>query len=359
MTDLTPKFRQYIAILDAGSKSSDSIAKNAQGTSNKLKEFELKDSFIKECYNLLNFIKELLKILASVEVEYSNENDLNMSEMEKDDFDTEFRLQFQQYIQKFKNLEKYERERQKLIESQIINSKSNILDKFTRNDDNRNVLVEFHTTNNKFRTGILQSLNLAISSVSSRFTTMQQNRLAIQKKFELFDLNAEIRPSTPMSQSVEPLKLNIDDRQSPSPSSEHIEEPLSITVSHAPVETVQQEVKQYEETISKLTQEQIQLLQIEHEELLNEKNAQLKTVEKINKTILDIVSIQSELSTHLQSQSQNINTMLDNQDSIEINIQKGNQQLKKAKKTASRTAKMTKYLAIIIGILILFLDYIS
>ena len=100
-----------------------------------------------------------------------------------------------------------------------------------------------------------------------------------------------------------------------------IEEPLSITV-QSPVETVQEEVKHYEETMSKLTQEQLQVLETEHEELLNQKNEQLQHVEKINKTILDIVSIQSELSTHLQAQSQNINTILDNQADIQVNIER-------------------------------------
>lgn len=132
----------------------------------------------------------------------------------------------------------------------------------------------------------------------------------------------------------------------------------SVSQSHL-VESTQDEVKTYEDTISKLTQEQLQMLETEHEELLHQKNEQLKKVEKINKTILDIVSLQSDISANLQVQSQNINNILDSQEDIDLNIKEGNKQLTKAKRAAGRTAKMTTIIAIVLGILIIFLDYVG
>lgn len=356
MTDLTPTFKDILNIFDEDNrKNGITPSKAAPHKDKSVAKFELKDYFIQECYELLNFLRELRKVLVSIKKDYYNSNDINMTEIQKDDFDTEFRLQFQKYVQKFRALENYEDERQTLIQKSILSSNSNVMNMFKGNESKESILAEFHKTNDKFRMGILQSLNLLITAISSQFASMQQGRLAQQRKFELFDLNDEnlgLNDTPAMSHE----QLVRDDN---TPINTTVEEPLSITVSHSAVENVQQEVKQYEETMSKLSQEQVQLLETEHEELLNEKNEQLKAVEKINKTILDIVGIQNELSTHLQAQSQNINTMLDNQEEIDINIRKGNTQLKKAKSSSSRTANMTKYLAIIIGILILFIDFIN
>lgn len=363
MTDITPVFKKFVGVFDEDSNKDNLISRKNTANASKIEEIELKDSFINECYSLLRFMGELKRVLDSIKTEYNNENDASMSENDKDEFDTEFRLQYQQYVQKFKALEKYETERQDLITKRIISPANGMMGKLTMHQSRQNAIVEFHKTNNKFRTGILQSLNLSIGSVSTEFAEMQQERLSQQRKFELFDLNAGMNlndtPLTSTDNFAGTANITQNLNRTGTPPDDAIEEPLSITVSHGPVENVQQEVKQYEETMSKLTQEQIQLLETEHEELLNEKNEQLKAVEKINKTILDIVSIQGELSTHLQAQSQNINTMLDNQEEIDINIRKGNKQLRKAKDTASRTANLTKYLAVIIGVLILLLDYIS
>ncbi|CCD22479.1 Ufe1p NDAI_0A03220 [Naumovozyma dairenensis CBS 421] len=360
MTDLTPVFQKYINIIK--SEYPERVHKlPADAHSKQLKSksaLQLKDTFIKECYDLLNCLIELKKILSSIESQYKS--DVDMTELEKDDFDTDFRLQFQKYIQKFQLLEKYENERQNLINERVINPhKSNLslgnlfhIHGSSASDDASSI-ISFHVTNNKFRLGVLQSLNLLIGVVSSKFTAMQQDRLESQRKFELFDFNSGIHTSSNINeQIITPATSTIDTND--------IVSATSLTVSQSnPVETVQDEVKLYEDTVSKLTGEQLQILQSEHEELLNDKNDQLAKIEKINKSIMDIVSVQTDLAAHLQIQSQNINNILDNQDDIEVNIRQGNKQLNKAKKAAGRTAKLTTYLAIFFGILILFLDYIS
>ena len=361
MGDLTPLFKKCVQIID------DEIARDPNFKrpvakdldSDQLERFRLKDTFVKECYDLLNFLMELRRVLTTIEPEYANDNNLNMTESEKDDFDTEFRLQYQQYIQKFKQLEKYETDREQLIETQLTSAEHSLKNLLLGSRSERtDTLRAFHTMNNRYRMGILQSLNLELGSVSSQFTAMQQERLESQRKFEFFDPNSGgVRTLTPIQTKFDESS-SVNGNGSGDELGDKIEEPLSITV-QSPVETVQEEVKHYEETMSKLTQEQLQVLETEHEELLNQKNEQLQHVEKINKTILDIVSIQSELSTHLQAQSQNINTILDNQADIQVNIEKGNKQLKNAQQRASRTAQMTKFLAILFGILILLLDYIS
>lgn len=332
MTDLTALFQKYVNIIEEHDEDPN-LPTTTKANSSELGRYALKDSFIKECHDLLKLLIELRKVLKSIESQYMSETD--MTESEKDDFDTELRLQFHQYVQKFRHLEKYEKERQQIISEKMLSAQAHVA--FFFQGTNSEELSIFYKASNEFRSGVLQSLSMWLNVVSTQFTSMQQERLASQRKFEGLDFNSGLQS---------PQELN------------EIVSVSSVSQSHA-IESTQDEVKHYEETISKLTQEQLQLLETEHEELLNQKNEQLKKVEKINRTIMDIVTIQNEISTNLQAQSQNINNILDHQDDIGINIKEGNKQLTKAKKAAGRTAKMTTYIAVILGILILFLDYIG
>ncbi|EDO19549.1 hypothetical protein Kpol_1018p81 [Vanderwaltozyma polyspora DSM 70294] len=331
MSNLTPLFNKYVEVINESLDKSVNDGLTSNESSRNAMQLKLDDSFIKECCDLLKVSSELRKVLRVVEQEYRNES--GMSENEKDDIDTELRLQLQKYVQKFKHLQDYEQKRQKLIEDEVLSSKNNMV--YFLQGKNSDKVTLFHRSNNEFRSGILQSLNMWLNSVSNKLTSMQQERLDSQRKFD------------------EPIFNSI-------PSELEIDSPVSVSVTQSqPLETTKDEVKHYEETISKLTQEQIQLLETEHEELLNHKNDQLKKVENINKTILEIATIQNELASHLQEQSQNINNILDNQDTIEVNIQEGNKQLTKAKRAAGRTAKMTTYMAILLGLFILLLDYVG
>ncbi|KAH7582235.1 Syntaxin UFE1 [Nakaseomyces glabratus] len=340
MSNLTPLFRQYVSII---ADESTGLQEAQSETKSSLNEIVTRDSFLKECRSLAKFLFELNTVLKSVCEEYMN--DFSMTEAEKDNFDAEARLQLQEYVKKLKHLEQYEEGRRKLIDEQIrkISGSLNFFKYNNRNIDKRD-FISYQNFNNDFRSGVLRSLNLWLKYVSSEFSNMQQERLASQRKFQ---------QSLSFSQPSQEVDLN-------NHSEVDLTESISLTVSQSqPVEHIQDEIKQYEETISQLTQEQLQVLETEHEELINQKNEQLKKVGLINKTIMEIVGVQSELAAHLQVQSQNINSMLDNQDIIETNITKGNKELKKAQRAAGKTAKLTTYIAVIIGILILLLDYIS
>ncbi|QLG74066.1 hypothetical protein HG535_0F05780 [Zygotorulaspora mrakii] len=334
MTDQTALFRKCVHIVQQ-SIGNNALETNAnQWTNNEEGEYLLKDTFIKESQDLLKVIFELRKVLKLIEPQYFSDTD--MSESEKDEFDTELRLQFHRYAQKFRLLQNYEEERQKLITQKFLSGATSMSSFFHSAPKNEKVAL-FHRTNNEFRLGVLQILSMWLNTVSSQFTSMQQKRLSAQKKFDNLDFNSGLHSPSEMTEA---------------------KSVSSISQSHV-LESTQEEVKRYEETISMLTQEQLQLLENEHEDLLNQKDEQLKAVGKINKTIVDIVSIQNEISANLQVQSQNINNILDHQDDIEINIKEGNKQLTRAKKAAGRTARMTTYTAIILAIVILFLDYVS
>lgn len=245
MTDLTNKFKSYLHIIqDSGFTAEDGSDgfKGNESSTNKSKETErlrLQDSFIKECYDLLKSLTQLRKILKSVRPSYMNEDE--MSEEEKDDVDTELRLQFQQYIQKFRLMERYENERQRLISEEFLSSKAYLKSFFQGISSEK--LTLFHKANNEFRLGVLKSLSMWLNIFSSEFSSMQQERLDAQRKFEALDFNSGLQNVVSVS-----------------------------SVSQTPVvESTQEEVRHYEETVSKLTQEQLQLLETEHEEMLNKK----------------------------------------------------------------------------------------
>ncbi|QLL34871.1 hypothetical protein HG536_0H02460 [Torulaspora globosa] len=328
MANLTSLFREYVKIIE---ENDDRQAVAPEHKVWRVKQYEIRDSFMKECFQLLQLLLELRKVLKIAEPQYMGDKD--MTEEEKDDFDTEFRLQLHQYVQKFKLLEKYEQQRQQLVAEKILEHNTHTFHLFKSGLDDDEMAL-YHASNNEFRSGVLRSLSMLLNVVSSLFSSMQQERLATQRKFEAFDLNSR------------PDQLN------------EVVSISSVSQSKA-VESAQEELKIYEDTLSKLTQEQVQMLETEHEGLLAQKDEQLKKIEMINRTILDIVSLQSDISSNLQAQSQNINSILDSQDDIDINIKEGNKQLTRAKRSASRAARMTVVIAIILGVLILFLDYVG
>ncbi|AAS52140.2 ADR220Wp [Eremothecium gossypii ATCC 10895] len=329
MADLTQLFRKYVAIIEEARNDPDGEAdqrsKGVTQSNGSMEKFRIKDTFVKECSELARHILELRKVLTSLEGPYLSEGE--MSEREKDDFDVEARLRLQQYVEKLKYLEKYEATRQ-----QARKVKGDALGLMGLINGWSHTMAGFHQTTNQHRLGILQSVGLWLTATSVQLSQMQRERLSRQRELESIDFNAQL----------------------------YVPTTLVSAVSHSPaVETTHEEIKQYEETMSMLTQEQLQVLQTEHEELLNQKMQELEKVQKLSKTVIEVASLQNELATHLHVQTQNINVLLDANDDIELDVQKGNRQLNKARERGSKSALMVIYMSIIFGLTILFLDYIN
>ncbi|AGO12694.1 AaceriADR220Wp [[Ashbya] aceris (nom. inval.)] len=329
MADLTHLFRKYVSIIEeARNEAGDEAAKRSKGvtqSNGSMDKFRVKDTFVKECSELARHILELRRVVNSLEGPYLSEGE--MSEREKDDFDVEARLRLQQYVEKLKYLEKYEAARQ-----QAGKVKGDALGLMGLINGWSHMMAGFHQTNNQHRLGILQSVGIWLTATSVQLSQMQRERLSRQRELESIDFNAQL----------------------------YVPTSLVSAVSHSPaVETTHEEIKQYEETMSMLTQEQLQVLETEHEELLNQKMQELEKVQKLSKTVIEVASLQNELATHLHVQTQNINVLLDAHDDIELDVQKGNRQLNKARERGSKSALMVIYMSIIFGLTILFLDYIN
>lgn len=329
MSDRTELFKKYLDLI-IGTNTSQSLDESEKTNGQFLKhldKYTIKDTFVKECVELLAHISELIKIVSILENEY--EDEYKMDNQERDNFDMETRLQLHQYIEKFKYLKEYETRRQKLIKSEYSSNNSSLLGFLTSKSQD---MVMFYCTTNQHRNGILQFLNMSLGNLSSKLSNIQHQRLKFQYEWEPVNHNSSL--------SV--------------PSDFH------ITVSHSEnTESTYVQAKEFEVIMKKLSQEQLQTLETEHDEILNYKDNELKKIKKINQTVIEIASLQNELGNHIHAQTQNINTLLDNNELIGVNINQGNFQLKKAQALSSKSTKSIIYLSIAFALLIIFLDYIN
>ncbi|SCU77595.1 LADA_0A01244g1_1 [Lachancea dasiensis] len=328
MSNLTPLFHKYVNVFledPEVERLADSQEFRSPG-----KKYIIEDTFIKECLELKRHALELQKVIESIKVSYTSE--VELTDREKDDFDTEVRLLVQQYFDKLKFLEQYEQKRQSVVATKYLidAQEGDLLSIFRHKDEN---LSSFHVTNIQHRSGVLQSLGLILSSIFSEISLMQQQRLTRQRELESIDFNAQLY--VPMATVVGSV------HQAPA------------------IETTEEEVHQYQETLGKLSQEQLQMLETEHNELLNLKTQELQKVENLGKTMVQIASLQNEITTHLQAQTQSIFGLMDNHDNVELNIQQGNRQLTKAQRRGGKSARLIVYLSVLFGMLILVLDFIN
>ncbi|SCV03677.1 LAMI_0H10066g1_1 [Lachancea mirantina] len=319
MADTTVLFRKIVQVFE---ETNGPAPRKPTKSEN---QYRIKDTFVSESYDLVKHIYEFRKVMGSLKNEYQSENE--MSEQEKDDFDTECRLLLQQYFEKLKFLEKYETKRSATVATGL---QGGLFGPWRTESDRKDL---FFDTASKHRAGILRSLGLLLSGASTAFSKLQQERLLRKRELDSIDFNAQLY--LPTSGVISKIEV-----------------PPAI-------ETTQEEVKQYNDTVQMLSTQQIQILEEDHSELLSHKKAELNEVEKLSKTIIGISSLQNEISTHLQSQTQNISSLLDNYDDVEVDVLKGNKQLGKAQRRSGKSAALIMYLSIVFGMLILFLDYIN
>lgn len=283
----------------------------------------ISDTFIAESADLHSHISELQTFLQNIKPRYlindtgkyrasegSDNDDGSLTENERDQIDSDARIQLKQYNERFKHLENYETKR--------VESKSY----FTFNQS-QSAAVNSH------RKGILLSLSYQLKASSKLLLNMQEVRLSRRR-----DIDSDNDLSNRLSSiNVRDLKYSI------------INEP------HDP------KARETTDQMFQLTQEQIQILETENSHLLNSKLEDLVKVEKIHKSVLEISQLESELANHLQLQSESINNLLNDYDMTEGDLKEGNKILKKNKKSGNTAAKMVMFIAFLLGFILLLLDW--
>lgn len=344
MSDLTPLFKQCVNIVQ--DKFGESIEQDFDLKQNRQKkeadQFIVKDTFIKECTefykhltNLRVFINEIKSPYLSINDEFSHgQPGYSMTIEEKNKLDEEFNFKIQQLYEKLKLLQTYEQKRQSTIPKK---STGWIGGLFGSEEEDDKELSQ--STISTHRTQILRSLNDMTNKVNKSFESLQRQRYGREKQLDLLNF-----------QDLEDdLDYNYNE---PNYTQELMNESDELDVQW---NAAQDE----EEGGQKLTQEQIQELDSENQEFLNLKSNQLKQVEKLHHSMIDIVNLQAQLSYQLETQSDQITNLLDNQSQVEIDVRMGNRNLDKATNRNKKGSSIIITTCITFGCLLLFLDYIS
>ena len=305
MTDLTPLFRQCVDIVQQEYKTQPTTAKQP---------YYLNDTFIKETTAFFHVLTNLNQFINETKSSYLAINDdtkLAGSIDDKNKIDEEFNYKVQQMYKRLNHLETYETKRQSLLPKTS--------GWFSFLDESNDQDIYFETLANH-RMQILRFLMETLNHVNKRFENIQQKRLARERQLNLLTFQ------------------NFED-------GEELEDVFPT------LDQIQQ--------VPELSQQQIQQLETENQEFLNMKTSQLKQVEKVQQSILDIVNIQNELAFKLQDQGQQIESLMDSHADVQTEVQMGNRTLSQATKKNKRGANMLVMLCIVLGVLLVLVDYVS
>ncbi|EGW29923.1 uncharacterized protein SPAPADRAFT_144549 [Spathaspora passalidarum NRRL Y-27907] len=325
MTDLTPLFRQCVNIVQ--SELGDSIQPQPQPIKHQDEQnYFVNDTFIKESqefYTMLiqmnKYIRDIKAPYLAISDEYANTSTLSIDD--KNEIDQDFNFKVQQMYKKLNHLEVYESKRQKLTNDQD-NTRGGWFNRVFTDDE----ASFYHETVAAHRKQVLLFLMETLNYVNKTFDSIQQKRLSRERQLNLLNF-----------QDIQDDQMDVD----------HIANDLDIIDTNGQFEDEQ------------VPSDQLQELEFENREFLNLKTTQLKQVEKVQQSILDIVNIQNELSFKLQDQGNQIGNLMDTHSEIEMEVTLGNKTLNKSKKSNKKAANMLVTMAVIFGVFILFVDYIS
>lgn len=327
MADLTPLFKQCVDIVQSEYKSKSETTNRTQPP-----PYVLKDTFVQESQEFYNVITNLNQFINEIKSNYLAINDDtkisgSLSIEDKNKIDEEFNFKIQQMYKQLNHLETYETKRENLNPL-----KSQSTGWFSFLEDGPNDEEIYFETISTHRKQILRFLMESLNIVSKKFENIQQKRINRERQLNLLNF-----------QNFEDDEdLNVDDGY-----------PLLT------LDQIQQIPEDQDGFQGEFSQQQIQELELENQDFLNMKTNQLKQVEKVQQSILDIINIQNELSFKLQSQGDQIENLMDTHAQVEIEVKSGNKTLNQATKKNKRGANMLVTLCIVLGILMLLIDYIS
>lgn len=333
MTDLTPLFHTCVDIV----KKELTLENPRQRSPKEEPSYLIKDTFDKECLDfylnlvqLSTFVTEIRPLYLQINDELSKLDTSGRKQLtteDKNKIDEDFKFKIQQTFEKLKFLQAYEKKRNEVIEER--ESKKGMFSSiFTTTATDPARLYE--VTLASHRTQTLRFLNETTSTVNRAFELIERKRAKREKQLNLLHFQ------------------NIDD--------EDFSAPFQLHGSGYQFDVVEEEQNS---PATHLDQEQLQELKQENHELLTLKTDQLKQVEKLHTSMVDIVKLQAELTMHLETQAEQIDNLLESQDQVDADLRMGNKSLVKATDRNKRGSNLIITTCIVLGVLILFVDYIS
>ncbi|EGV60646.1 syntaxin ufe1 [Yamadazyma tenuis] len=314
MADLTPLFNQVVSIVQEEFR--DSIQINRLNKD----EYAINDTFTKESKGLYRYIIGLNSFLEQIKQPYLAINDDNdtkgLSIDDKNKLDEDFQIKLQALYEKLKVLQNYEKKRQ------VHKPKGHWISNMFGDEEEDMKQLYFVSLSNH-RNQVLKFLSESLNNSGKQFQKLQKKRIQRERQLNLLNF-----------QNLE------DDLDLDIPATE-LDGPIS-----------------WENEVPQLSPGQIQEFESENETLLSLKNTQLKKVETLHTSMVDIMNMQAEITYQIESQSSQIMNLIDNQDQINFDLTSGNKNLTKATSRNKKSANIIITTNIILGILLLIMDYI-
>ncbi|GMG33180.1 unnamed protein product [Ambrosiozyma monospora] len=338
MTDLTPFFKKCISIYEDEYKSSHTLPlkkhEQASTTASKHSKLTHNNSFIQDSVKLNTLLCELDEFVDEVKTDYllSDGSSNTMSEEDKDQIDSNFKIQLTLMDRKIETLKKYGEQLNKELEKGNLEDIGRNL--ITMGDYSAYIEI-VNSSVEQIRSNIIKSLGLKLTKISNRFIQMNAKRMERRKQFNKSTLinkdaylNSHFYKSTYTGINTQPQ--------------------LQGEVSN-----------NYKQLTTELPQRQVQELVQENQTLtLQLKEEQLQTVTQMETTMIDISSMISEIGLQLNLQNESINLLNSNQDEVMGNISKGNIQLVKANERAKDSGEILFYLIVGLSVILLILDWL-
>lgn len=344
MTDLMPIFTQCVNIVES------ELGPQRKQPPKDLQEDShiIHDTFIKESKELYYTLVVLKLFLAEVRAEYlaissegaNSRNSLSIEDKNK--IDEELNYRFQQLYEKLKLLQAYEAKREQVREKNSTGAKGWFDSVFGEGPSEKEA---YEKTINYHRTQILFFLNTSIKAVGKEFEILQRKRSQREKQLNL--LNFQDLQDYDDEDEIPAVQL----RRLSVMEFEH-----DTANDNIPLEDLEDHNQL---NFQQLSPEQIQEFETENKEFLMLKTNQLKQVERLHSSMVDIMNLQSEITFQLDTQADKVSNVMDSQGDIQIDLTQGNKNLTKASVKNKRGADMLVSFCIIMGVLILIVDYIS
>lgn len=318
MTDLTPLFNQCVDIIQAELKPPTPQPHQSN--------LQVHDTFNKESRQLYQQALELNSFLQQIKqlylaINYDDPSSNGLSIDDKNKLDEDFQIKLQTLYEKLKILQNYENKRESI--SPLANKKKNWVQSLFGDDDEET----YYMSLGHHRNQILRFLSDTLNNCSKNFQKLANQRHQREKQLNLLNfqnLEEDIDLDKPQPQFSDIETFEIDDKPQP-----------------------------------QLDQQQIQEFEAENQTFLTRKTNQLKQVEKLHNSMVDIINIQTEITYQIENQSNQIMNLIDNQDQINLDLTAGNKKLTSATGKNKRSANIIVVTSIVLGLLILFMDYIS
>lgn len=245
----------------------------------------------------------------------------HMTDKQRDEVDYETKSAVQNLTRKIRALEKWTDDEKRRKKEQ----KGGFLSALMKDELQEGV----ENTQQQHRDAVLWYLNDRLRAVSEMQQTMQEQRLARERE-RVMSRNNVVGRGGGLDRPAE-SNLALDEKKT----SEH----------------------QGSAFDSSISPEMIQQLESEHAELLDSLQGKLGKVHEAEKSLYEISEMQNELTMHLASQTEKIQSLIDDANQTSVDVGDANKNLESAKSRNRKASRMIIGISLFLAFLLLFYDY--